>query len=244
VKQRLQKILSQRGIASRREAEKLIAAGRVTVNSVVVTVLGTQADPDIDVVRLDGKPLPELRVSRVLMLNKPAGYVSTCRIGREIGVSVLELLPNDRRYFPIGRLDRESTGLLLLTDDGDLAFRLTHPRYKVPKVYEVDCENPLTRNVIRQLKDGVLLEDGQARAIEIIAAGRYACRVILGEGRKRQIRRMFASVGIKIARLHRTQIGNLMLSKLPPGQWRDLSDHEKELLLHPEPFNTKTKSHS
>ena len=236
MKQRLQKILAQRGIASRREAERMICAQRVTVNGIVIDVLGAQADADNDEIRLDGQLIPAPRISRVLMLNKPEGFVSTCRIGRERGKSVLELVPADRRYFPVGRLDRDSSGLLLLTDNGDLAYRLTHPRHKVPKFYDVTCENPLNPGIIHQLKTGILLDDGPARAIEILISGKYTCHVILGEGRKRQIRRMFAAVGVRISRLHRTQIGNLKLETLPLGHWRELSTREIETLFFPEPF--------
>jgi len=231
VKQRLQKTLAQRGLASRREAEKMILDGRVQVNGAVIAVLGTQADPDADDIRLDGLPIPEARRARVLMLHKPPGYLCTCKAGRETGKSVLELVPADRRYFPVGRLDRDSSGLLLLTDDGDLAHRLMHPRYKVPKTYEVECDATLPAGGIQQLAAGVRLEDGVARALSVSPAGRCAYRVILGQGRKRQIRRMFQSLGVRVLRLHRTQVGVLPLADLPAGRWREVTKREIEDLL-------------
>lgn len=231
MKQRLQKILAQRGVASRRTAEKMILDARVTVNGTVISVLGTQADPDADEIRVDGRPLPPPQRARVLMLHKPPGYVSTCRTGRETGKSVLELVPADRRYFPVGRLDRDSTGLLLLTDDGDLAHHLMHPRHKVPKVYEVESDRPLPADGARQLTAGVHLQDGISRALAVSSMGDSVYRVILGQGRKRQIRRMFQALGMQVLRLHRVQIGALPLGDLPAGRWRELTAHEIEDLL-------------
>jgi pseudouridine synthase len=231
VKQRLQKILAQRGVASRRAAERMMLDGRVTVNGAVISLLGAQADPDTDDIRVDGRPIPPPQRARVLMLHKPPGYVSTCKTGRESGKSVLELVPADRRYFPVGRLDRDSSGLLLLTDDGDFAHRLMHPRHKVPKTYEVECDAPLPAGGMQQLSSGLSLEDGVARALAVSAVGDGAYRVILGQGRKRQVRRMFQALGVRVLRLHRVQIGALPLGQLPAGRWRELTADEIEDLL-------------
>jgi pseudouridine synthase len=231
VKQRLQKILAQRGVASRRAAERIMLDGRVTVNGAVISLLGTPADPDTDDIRVDGRPIPPPQKARVLMLHKPEGYLSTCRPGRETGKGVLELVPADRRYFPVGRLDRDSSGLLLLTDDGDFAHRLMHPRHKVPKTYEVECDAPLPAGGMQQLRSGLSLEDGVARALAVSAVGHGAYRVILGQGRKRQIRRMFQALGVRVLRLHRVQIGALPLGQLPAGRWRELTAEEIEDLL-------------
>ena len=235
VKQRLQKILAQRGVASRRAAESMMLDGRVTVNGAVISVLGTQADPDTDDIRVDGLPIPPPQKARVLMLHKPPGYVSTCKTGRETGKSVLELVPADRRYFPVGRLDRDSSGLLLLTDDGDLAHRLMHPRHKVEKTYEVESDAPLPADAAAQLAAGIHLEEGIARALAVAALGNNVYRVILGQGRKRQIRRMFQALGVRVIRLHRVQIGTLPLGDLPAGRWRELSAREIEYLLTSDP---------
>jgi 23S rRNA pseudouridine2605 synthase len=238
LKQRLQKILAQRGLASRREAERMILDGRVTVNGSLVSVLGTQADPDADDIRVDGKLVPPVQAARVLMLNKPPGYVSTCKTGREIGRSVLELVPHDRRYFPVGRLDRDSSGLLLLTDDGDLAHRLMHPRHKVAKLYLVTCDASLPRGGARRLEAGIPLEDGVARALRVSALGDGLYRVVLGEGRKRQIRRMFRALGVRVTHLQRVQVGGVELGDLAEGRWRELTAVEIQALLSPDAMHS------
>ena len=213
----------------------MILDGRVTVNAAVISTLGAQADPDADDIRVDGLPVPPAKRTRVLMLHKPPGYVSTCKTGLETGKSVLELIPADRRYFPVGRLDRDSSGLLLLTDDGDLAHRLMHPRHKVEKTYEVESDGPLPADGAEQLAAGIRLEEGIACALAVAALGKNVYRVILGQGRKRQIRRMFQALGVRVIRLHRVQVGALRLGDLPPGRWRELSAPEIEDLLTSDP---------
>jgi 23S rRNA pseudouridine2605 synthase len=232
MKERLQKILASRGIASRRDAERLIQDGRVSVNGEVVEELGSKADPDHDVILFNGRPLPQQRAPKVLMLNKPVGYLCTTRKSREEGRIVLDLVPSDRRYFPVGRLDKESSGLLLLTDDGELALRLTHPRYGTHKTYIAEVNAPVTDSDIQQLTDGVLLEDGLARAITADRLGQRRMRVVLGEGRKRQVRRMIAALGLRVISLRRVQIGDLDLGALRAGQYRELKPQEIEQLLH------------
>ncbi|HEY3294284.1 MAG TPA: pseudouridine synthase [bacterium] len=231
--ERLQKILASRGIASRREAETLILKGRVSVNGVKVTELGAKADPDADTILFDGRTLPNHLAPKVLMLNKPVGYLSTSRKSREEGEIVLDLVPSDRRYFPVGRLDRDSSGLLLMTDDGDLALRLTHPRYGAHKTYVVETTATVPPESVRLLKEGVMLEDGMAYAIDALQLGRRCLQITLGEGRKRQVRRMIAALGLRVFSLERVQIGGLSLGSLRPGQWRELNPDEIERLLQP-----------
>lgn len=236
--ERLQKLLSRAGIASRREAERWIAAGRVTVNGVVAS-LGTKADPERDVVAVDGRPLADLprrlRRKRYVMLHKPRGVLTTMHDpqGRP---TVADLC---RRYgleglHPVGRLDFDSEGLLLLTDDGELTFALTHPRHQVPKVYHVLVRGAVTPDGLRRLREGVLLEDGPARAATARRLrrenGATWVEITIHEGRKRQVRRMCAAVGWRVLRLVRVAVGPLRLGDLAPGRLRALRPSEVEAL--------------
>ncbi len=231
--ERLQKVIAARGIASRREAERMILEGRIVVNDAVATELGTRVDPDVDRIVVDGRPLRPAAAPRVLMLNKPVGYLSTCKPDREIGPTVLELVPRDRRYFPVGRLDQNSSGLMLLTDDGDLAHRLTHPRYGTEKVYDVETRHPLRPEQVNELIEGVMLDDGPARALDVQQVSPRGVLITLGEGRKRQVRRMIIAVGSRVLSLRRVRIGGLCIGSLPSGKWRELEPSEIELLLQP-----------
>jgi 23S rRNA pseudouridine2605 synthase len=232
MKERLHKILARRGIASLRHAEQLIADGHVSVNGKVIDRQGTFADPDADSIRVDGKPLPHSRDPLVLMLNKPSGYLCTSSKGREeFGDTVFDLVPRDRRYFTVGRLDRDSSGLILLTDDGDLANRLTHPRYGTTKVYQVETQWPLPRTAFAELTRGIALEDGVARALKVSVVTSTRFRLTMGEGRKREIRRMVQALGSRVTELQRIQIGGLKLGTLPEGEWRVLTAAEKKLLF-------------
>ncbi|HEY8394313.1 MAG TPA: pseudouridine synthase [Thermaerobacter sp.] len=236
--ERLQKLLSRAGIASRREAERWIAAGRVTVNGVVAT-LGTKADPERDVVAVDGCPLGDLphrlRRKRYVMLHKPRGVLTTMHDpqGRP---TVADLC---RRHgleglHPVGRLDFDSEGLLLLTDDGELTFALTHPRHEVPKVYHVLVRGAVTPDKLRRLREGVLLDDGPALAVTARRLrrenGATWVEITIREGRKRQVRRMCAAVGWRVLRLVRVAVGPLRLGDLAPGRWRPLRPEEVEAL--------------
>ena len=239
MKDRLHKVLAQAGIASRRAAEELIRSGRVKVNGEVVQQMGRTVDVAVDHVEFDGQPIQPPLPPRVLMLNKPVGFVSTSRISREIGQSVLELVPRDRRYFIVGRLDRDSSGLLLLTDDGDLAYRLTHPSQGVRKTYLVETATPLMAYDIQRLRSGVILEDGMARAVSIKRVGGSRLEMVIAEGRKRQIRRMIREVGGRVRTLHRVQIGGLRLGEMSAGQWRELEPHEIAALTSQTPFRSR-----
>lgn len=231
---RLQKILADRGVASRRKAEELIVAGRVRVDGETVTTLGTKVRPDarIDV---DGAPTRAAK-HRYLLLNKPLGIVSTAHDerGRK---TVVELIGAPERLYPVGRLDTDSEGMLLLTNDGEWAERVLHPRYGHEREYDVSVLGELTPAAVAQLRAGVRLEEGLARAlrIEIVSRSRSASRVriVLQTGWRRQIRRMLAAVGSKVTRLVRVRIATMPLGKLRTGEWRDLTAKEIAQLARP-----------
>jgi 23S rRNA pseudouridine2605 synthase len=164
------------------------------------------------------------------MLNKPMGYLSTCMPGREKGRSILELVPDDRRYFPVGRLDRESTGLLLITDDGELAYTLTHPRFGCEKSYTVETNPPLTDIQIRRLQTGIPLEDGPASAKDVLRINKRTVQMSLSEGRNREIRRMMEALDVRVVHLHRCSFAGIRLAGLASGRWRQLSPEEIEKL--------------
>ena len=215
--ERLQKLLARGGVASRRKAEELIAAGRVSVDGVTAQ-LGERARRAAEI-RLDGRLLQLYRPPVSYLLNKPRGYVTTAADERG-RPTVLELVPEEPGLHPVGRLDLDSEGLLLLTTDGDLTLRLTHPRYGQRKEYRVWCvEGQLSAEALRSLLAGVLLDDGPAAAVSAAAAPGGAT-IVLGEGRKRQVRRMLAEVGYEVERLKRTRVAGLELGDLPTGSWR------------------------
>jgi len=227
--ERLQKILARAGLGSRRACEALIAAARVTVNDEVAR-LGRRVDPSRDRVALDGVPVVVDDTVVHWLLNKPAGYVTTARDpqGRE---TVLDLVPAEPRVFPVGRLDRDSEGLLLLTNDGDLAQLLTHPSHGVEKEYFVEVEGVPSGAALRILREGVELDDGRTRRarvrpVQTSDAGTSVLEIIVKEGRKRMVRRMCAEVGHPVLRLVRVRIGPLRDPKLAPGAWRELTNGE------------------
>jgi len=225
---RLARYLAHAGVASRRAAEGLIAAGRVSVGGEVVT------DPARDVeessgVQVDGRTVaPERR--EVWLVNKPAGVVSTARDthGRPV---VTELVESELRLYPVGRLDADTTGLILLTNDGDLANNLTHPRYEVPRVYRARVEPaPVPERALRSLREGVQLEDGRTSPAGVRQLSPGLVEVTIAEGRKRQVRRMFEAVGHRVAELERIAFGPLRLDALKAGHSRRLSPAEVERL--------------
>jgi 23S rRNA pseudouridine2605 synthase len=222
--ERLQKILAQAGLGSRRTAEDLIAQGRVTVNGVVAT-LGTRADPEADAIEVDGA-LVGVRQGLVhYLLNKPAGVVTTASDpqGRP---TVVGLVPTTPRVFPVGRLDADTEGLLLLTNDGDLAHRLTHPSFGVEKEYLADVEGTPARGALRRLREGVDLDDGRTAPAKVSLVGDHSLRITIHEGRNRQVRRMAEAVGHPVRRLVRVRIGPLSDRRLAPGDWRELTQSE------------------
>jgi 23S rRNA pseudouridine2605 synthase len=232
--ERLQKILAGRGLCSRREAEGWIAAGRVRVNGEVIRELGAKADPSADRIEVDGKPLPEEERRFVVVLNKPAGYVTTVR-DPHAERTVMELLDRVRgRVYPVGRLDRDSRGVLLLTNDGALAHELLHPSRQVEKVYEVTAAGDLGDEALARLSSGVELEDGPTAPARVWGARPTASgvrfRMGLVEGRKRQIRRMVQAVGGHVVELVRVSVGPITADGLAEGAWRYLKPDEVEAL--------------
>ena len=220
---RLAKFLAHGGVASRRKAEEIIAKGVVTVGGEVVT------DPARDVgagddVRVNGMPVAA-EAREVWAVNKPAGVVSTAR---EPGSRrpVVDLVDTEARLYPVGRLDADSTGLLLLTNDGELANELTHPRYEVPKTYRARLRSPVAERDLGRLRGGVELEDGPTGPAEVRRLGERGIEITLREGRNRQVRRMLEAVGNEVVALQRVKFGPLALNDLQPGQARRLSDSE------------------
>jgi 23S rRNA pseudouridine2605 synthase len=227
--ERLQRVLARAGYGSRRACEELIVDGRVTLNGTVAT-LGDRADPAEDEVRVDGLEVNLDPNVRYIALHKPPGVVTTMRDpqGRP---DIRAYLPAEGpRVFPVGRLDRDTEGLLLLTNDGDLANGLTHPRFGVEKEYLAEVEGVPTAKHITRLRRGVELEDGIAVAASARLAGRSgergAVRVVMTEGRKREVRRLLAAVGLPVTRLVRVRVGPVRLGSLGPGERRELSHDE------------------
>jgi 23S rRNA pseudouridine2605 synthase len=222
--ERLQKVLAAVGLGSRRACEELIAEGRVTVDG-EVAILGRRVDPEAARVEVDGVPI-SVRPGLVhYLLNKPAGVVTTASDpqGRP---TVLDLVPPEPRVFPVGRLDAATEGLLLLTNDGDLTHRLTHPSFGVEKEYLAEVETPPTRGELRRLREGVELEDGRTAPARVTLVPPRAVRLVIHEGRNRQVRRMLDAVGHPVLRLVRTRIGPLTDRRLRPGEWRPLTPAE------------------
>lgn len=233
MKERLQKLLARAGVASRRAAEEIILAGRVTVNGRVVRVLGEQAAPEDDI-RVDGKPLDLRQAKRYIMLHKPAGYVTTLRDpqNRPTIRDLIAAIPE--RLYPVGRLDYDSEGLLILTNDGDFAYRLQHPRFGVPKSYRVDVSGHFCPADLKTLETGIHLSDGWFKPLQVDVekTGRdYSwVRLTIAEGRNRIIRRAFDYLGYPVRHLIRMDIGGVRLGNLEKGAFRDLKASEMETL--------------
>lgn len=226
--ERLQKLIASAGLCSRRTAEEWIAAGRVRVNGALASV-GDRADPETDTVTVDGIPLPETASPVYLMLNKPRGYVTTLsdEYGRR---TAAELVAGcGALVYPVGRLDRDSEGLLLFTNDGDLAQRLLHPRHEVDKVYLVTVRGDIWGAAERLMAitelDGEPIAPAQAEEVSR-HEGQALLRVTIHQGKNRQVRRMCARIGLHVARLQRIQEDTMLLGDLPPGKWRYLTDRE------------------
>lgn len=231
---RLQKVLAQAGVASRRAAEELIARGRVEVNGERVREQGLRVDPTSDVIRVDGKRIPPQRPHLYVVLNKPRGVVSTMEDphGRP---TVADYLGRRGRLFHVGRLDADTEGLLLLTNDGDFAQRMAHPSFEVPKTYVAEVAGQVTEATLKRLRAGVELEDGPVRAdrTKLVQqlGDRSLVRVVLHSGRNRVVRRMFEAVGHPVRQLSRIAIGPVKLGDLKPGAVRDLTREELGALL-------------
>jgi 23S rRNA pseudouridine2605 synthase len=219
----LAKYLAHGGVASRRASERIVASGRVTVDGELVTDPAREVT-DADEVRVDGRPVV-VEPREVWALNKPVGVVSTAREpGRR--AAVVELVQSGARLYPVGRLDADSTGLILLTNDGELANRLTHPRYGVQKTYLARLRRPPAERDLKRLSDGVRLEDGPTAPARVRRIAEREVELTLREGRNRQVRRMFEAIGNEVLELRRVRLGSLELGDLRPGEGRRLGEDE------------------
>lgn len=232
--ERLQKVMAEFGVASRRKSEELIAAGRVKVNGCTVTEPGTKVDKEKDVIEVNGKIIkgPDRKV--YILLNKPVGYITSAKdqFGRP---TVLDLVKGTGvRVFPIGRLDYDTEGLLLLTNDGELTYRITHPKHNIDKTYRALIKGEADERDIKAFAEGIAVEDYVASPakLEIIrySKGNSVVEITIHEGRNRQVRKMCSAIGHEVIRLKRIRIGNLGLGSLKTGEWRYLSDAEIEYL--------------
>ncbi len=230
VLERLQKFLAQAGVASRRKSEELIKQGRVKVNGKVVTELGTKINPNADKIHIDGRLLESKEEHIYILLNKPKGYISTVKDthGRK---TVMELIPKTfARLYPIGRLDSLTTGLLLLTNDGELTYKLTHPKHELSKTYRTVVKGKLTLDAITSLEKGIKLDDGITAPAKVnvieIKEGNTLVEITIHEGKNRQVRRMFDAVGFPVLKLKRVSIGFLNLKGVAPGKYRNLTTYE------------------
>ena len=230
MKQRLHKILAASGIASLRKSEQLIAEGRIQINGQVAKI-GDFADQYVDVILADGNRV-SIQQKRYILLNKPTGYVTTVSDphGRP---TVMDLIDVRERVYPIGRLDVDTEGLLLLTNDGEFAQKMAHPSFEIKKTYRAELSRPLTEECEALLARGVKLDDGPTgpALIEVISARRRRVDITIHEGRNRIVRRMFASVGSPVIRLRRTRFGTMSINEMPKRAWRDLTLTEVASLL-------------
>ncbi len=233
---RLQKYIAMCGVASRRAAEQLIADGKVTVNGEKVMEQGIKVEIGADSVSVDGKAIKPSGKNYYIMLNKPVGYVSTVKDQFE-RATVLDLIGSEikERIFPVGRLDYDTEGLLILTNDGDFTYKVTHPRHNIDKTYIAVLKGGISIKGLAQLRNGVRLDDGFVTSpakVEMIDAvdGHTTIKITIHEGKNRQVRRMFEAVGSKVKELQRISIGSVELGNLPLGRWRHLTSHEVNYL--------------
>ncbi len=232
--ERLQKVLAAAGLGSRRACEEIIAAGRVSVNGSKVMVQGMRVDPAVDLVEVDGIRLDTQVEPRYFLLNKPPGYLTTLDDphGRP---TILDLFKEKGRFFPVGRLDLESRGLLLITNNGFVAHRLTHPRFEVDKTYIARVKGRVVPGILKRLREGVDLEEGRtspARARVVGCEGdSTVLELVIHQGWKRQVRRMCDAVGLHVTDLMRTRLGPLSIEKLPEGKWREMNPSEVSALF-------------
>ncbi len=233
---RLQKYIAMCGVASRRNAETLISEGRVTVNGSLVHEQGVKVEVGADKVTVNGKAVKPVNKQYYIMLNKPAGYVSTVKDQFD-RPTVTDLLGEEikARVFPVGRLDYETEGLLLLTNDGDFTYKITHPKHKINKTYIAVLKGGVSVKGLAQLRSGVRLDDGFVTSpaeVEMLDAdnGHITIKITIHEGKNRQVRRMFDAVGSKVVGLRRISVGRVELGNLPLGRWRYLTSHEVNFL--------------
>lgn len=229
MKKRIAKFLSSAGIASRRKSEELIRDGRIKVNGEAIFDLGRQVDPAIDTILVDDKEV-ESNEYVYYLLNKPIGYVSTVS-DRHAEKKVTELVPVDPPVWPVGRLDKDTHGLLILTNDGDLTQRLTHPKYEKEKEYLAKTDKEVTDNELGQIERGITLEDGFVQAGEIEKTGKNTYRIVIHIGKNRIVRRIFGFFGKTVIDLKRIRVNNLEIGDLPVGKFRELTENEIEDLI-------------
>jgi len=222
MKERLQKFIASAGVSSRRRAEELITNGYVMVNGKVITKLGTTVDPDHDKVAVNGRPLAKTTVHRYIALNKPYAVVCSKVAQAQGERTVYQLVPKSADLAIAGRLDKDSEGLVLLTNDGDLVNRLTHPRYQHEKEYLVDTIKPMDDAVLNKLRRGVRLKEGVAVMDSIAHEHGHTFRAVIHQGWNRQIRRMIGAVRNDVVKLRRVRMGKLELGDLKPGEWREV----------------------
>jgi pseudouridine synthase len=224
MRERVQKILARTGIGSRRKCEELIAEGRVSVNRIIIK-LGDKADPEKDDIRVDNSRILRAEAKKYYAVNKPRGIVSTLS-DPEGRLTVAQFVPQKTRVYPVGRLDRDAEGLILMTNDGELANRLMHPRYETPKTYQVTLTGKITQEQVQKLRKGVRVQ-GRIVGIERVAIHTPSnVEITLHEGRKHIVKRLFRKIGHTVARLKRTQVANIKLKDLPSGQYRELTSAE------------------
>lgn len=227
---RLNKYLAEQGIASRREADRLIADGLISVNGVVVREMGVKVDPLVDKVAVHQQAIQRREKLIYIMLHKPEGYVTSVKATRFEPKIVLDLVKISDRVFPVGRLDKDTTGLLILTNDGTMTFKLTHPSSECEKEYEVTVDGTIMGGHIEKLERGVRLWGEPTKETRVQKIGRNQMRIVLKEGKNRQIRRICQKVGLPVIKLKRIRIKKLTLGDLPKGKWRYLTPQEVDLL--------------
>ncbi|UCH22537.1 MAG: rRNA pseudouridine synthase [Deltaproteobacteria bacterium] len=230
---RLQKFLSSAGVCSRRKGEEYIRSGRVKVNDRIVKELGTKVDPQTDQIAVNGNTVELNHDNIYIALNKPKGYIASCSRRQADEKIVMDLLDISLRIYPIGRLDKDSSGLLLLTNDGELHHRLLHPSFDHEKEYEVTVDRPVADGALRKLAQGLPMMGTKTRAAKIKRLSARRFRIILQEGKNRQIRRMVRKVGARVSRLKRVRVANIKIGRLAEGSWRHLTEKERKALLAP-----------
>lgn len=240
MEERLQKYLAENGVASRRKCEEFILQGKVKVNGITVTELGSKVNTDTDKIEFEGKPIINNTSKKVyILLNKPIGYVTTTKdqFGRE---KVLDLVKTNKRLVPVGRLDMYTSGALILTDDGDFVYKVTHPKHEIEKTYIATVHGEVQNEEIEKLKQGVKIEDyttspAKVKRIQYNSDKNQTRLVItIHEGKNRQVRKMCEAIGKKVIALHRSKIGNIEVKDIPLGKWRYLTDKEvKDILNEP-----------
>ena len=236
---RLQKYLSEQGICSRRQAEKLIVEGKIFVNGVPQTVLGSKINPDIDKISVNNIIIKQRKNLLYLAINKPVGIVTSCH--QPGSRTIVDLMDLKERLYPVGRLDKDSSGLLLMTNDGILAYRLSHPKFKHEKEYVVSLEKRIMEGALTKLRNGMNIDGTKTQPAKVVKVGEHRFRMVLTEGRNRQIRKMCSKIENEVVKLKRIRIENIELGSLKPGEWRALTSAEKKELLKRAGIDNKNK---